>query len=215
MKKKIFLTIFSFFLISSVSFADDLVLTGNIESGWHYINDSIYTQDSTIIENGVSLDIIAQGTINLNPGFTAVPGSILSAKVSPDTDGDLILDIVEDRTCLNSNLSDSDGDGIPDGTEDANHNGILEIALGETSACDEDMDSDLMDDKWELDNGLDPYIDDASDDSDGDSLSNYIEYYFYTQGHTSDPNDINSTPPTGLYYIYDEQGRTKTIIKVK
>ncbi len=136
--------------------------------------------------------------------------------VSLDTDGDQIPDTVENNSlCLDSQLYDTDGDGLSDSEEDINRNGVFEMALGETNPCEPDTDGDGIDDKWELDHGLNPRLNDANEDLDEDGLSNYLEYYFDTNGHPSHPNDINSTPPTGSYYIYDEHGRRTKKIKVK
>ncbi len=210
------LQVFSFLAILtalfSPAFAQDLTLTGDLTSGWHYINGSITTQDTTVINTGVDLDLVAQTKVSFHEGFKVMPGGILKAAASPDSDGDLIMDIVEERSgCQNPLLSDTDGDGLADNQEDANRNGLHETALSETSACNEDTDGDKIDDKWELDNSLDPLADDAGEDPDGDRLTNYLEYYF----NGSDPQDGGSLPPKGTYYEYDDLGRVKKIVRIK
>ncbi len=210
--KKICLTILSCFFLTGLAYADDLTLTGDLTTGWHYINGSISTQGTTTVNAGVDLDLIAQTTISFNPGFQVMLGGTLRASSSPDTDGDLILDLVEERSgCQNPNLTDSDGDGLSDSEEDNNRNGIHELALNETSACNADTDGDKMSDGWEVNNSLNPLVDDADEDPDGDKLTNYIEYYF----NSSDPLDGDSLPPKGTFYEYDELGRVKKIIRIK
>ncbi|NPA75088.1 MAG: hypothetical protein GXO25_03275, partial [Euryarchaeota archaeon] len=93
--------------------------------------------------------------------------------LSNDTDGDGILDGMEDRNHNgmvdpyreSSPLSnDTDGDGIPDGVEDKNHNGVFDS--GESCAYDADTDDDGVAD------GAEP---DAFNDTDGDGLPNIID----------------------------------------
>ncbi len=194
----------------TAGYAQDIVLTGNMSSGWHYINGSISTQDATTVGAGVDLDLIAQTTIAFNPGFAVLLGGTLKAATSPDTDGDLLLDTVEQRSgCSNYQSEDTDGDGLSDSDEDVNHNGIIDAL--ETSPCNSDTDNDKMDDGWEVTYDLDPLVNDADDDPDDDKLTNYMEYYF----NASDPRDDSSLPPKGTYYEYDELGRIKKIIRIK
>lgn len=67
-----------------------------------------------------------------------------------DSDGDGIVDVVEDRAgaCTDSWDADTDNDGIADGDEDANHNGVVDA--GETDPCKADTDGDGMQDGTEL-----------------------------------------------------------------
>ena len=64
-----------------------------------------------------------------------------------DTDGDGLLNYLENRWCTDRFDADSDDDGIPDGIEDANHNGVVDE--GETDPCDADTDSDGIQDGTE------------------------------------------------------------------
>ena len=57
-----------------------------------------------------------------------------------DSDGDGLLDDLENTTCTEVNNDDTDGDGLLDGTEDANLNGLLD--MGETDPCNKDTDND-------------------------------------------------------------------------
>ncbi len=69
-----------------------------------------------------------------------------------DTDGDGIPDTIEEGsgTCLSSTDDDSDDDGILDGNEDLNRNGVWDEADGETNFCDADTDDDLILDGTEI-----------------------------------------------------------------
>ncbi len=98
-----------------------------------------------------------------------------------DSDGDGLLDSLEDSGCTDPNDADSDGDGISDGVEDANKNGVADT--GETDPCNPDTDSDSIPDGVEdadkngsADAGeTDPRDTDTDDDgiTDGDEDENF------------------------------------------
>ncbi|MCA9543649.1 MAG: hypothetical protein KC613_04645, partial [Myxococcales bacterium] len=131
-----------------------------------------------------------------------------------DADGDGIPDDVENAGCTNANVADTDMDGIDDGDEDTNGNGIHEPLLGETNPCDADTDDDGLDDGEELsrdeptnpndfdsDNDLIPdgaEVDNGTDpnnaDSDGDGLNDGREVGAdgVRDAGETDPNDPDS-----------------------
>jgi sugar lactone lactonase YvrE len=65
-----------------------------------------------------------------------------------DADGDGLEDGLEYRTCTEPDDADTDDDGIPDGKEDANHNG--KVDRDETHPCEADTDKDDIQDGTEL-----------------------------------------------------------------
>ncbi len=65
-----------------------------------------------------------------------------------DTDRDGLSDATENVGCTAANDADSDDDGILDGVEDANRNGVMD--LGETDPCYLDTDDDGIQDGTEL-----------------------------------------------------------------
>jgi hypothetical protein len=65
-----------------------------------------------------------------------------------DSDGDRLSDTLENAGCTDPNDADSDDDGITDGVEDANHNGV--VSPGETNPCKLDTDGDGIQDGTEL-----------------------------------------------------------------
>lgn len=67
--------------------------------------------------------------------------------VSGDCDGDGLPDSLENTTCTDPFDADTDDDGIQDGVEDANHNGIVDAA--ETDPCNIDTDGDGIQDGTE------------------------------------------------------------------
>jgi len=102
-------------------------------------------------------------------------GNRLSVITIPDTDHDGLTTILEETTCTDPNDADTDDDGIVDGAEDANHNGVVDP--GETDPCNADTDGDGMPDGWEIQYGLAPLDpNDANGDSDGDGITNLEEY---------------------------------------
>ena len=69
--------------------------------------------------------------------------------LSIDTDGDGLTDFLENNSpCLDPNGADTDDDGIMDGSEDANLNGVVDT--GETDPCNRDTDGDGIQDGTEL-----------------------------------------------------------------
>ncbi|MDX1480668.1 MAG: S8 family serine peptidase [Woeseiaceae bacterium] len=104
------------------------------------------------------------------------------ASLDPDADG---LDNLGEFTAGTRHLDpDTDGDGLGDGEEVYQHM---------TSPLLRDTDDDLLADKWEIDNGLDPLAPaDAELDSDGDLFDNVEEFYGGT-----DPRSGQSFPVAG------------------
>ncbi|MFK7935311.1 MAG: cadherin domain-containing protein [Saprospiraceae bacterium] len=82
-----------------------------------------------------------------------------SGYICKDTDGDNVPDYMDD---------DSDGDGIVDGAEDPNGNGIVDA--NETDPYDDDTDDDGLKDDEELVAGSDPTEEDTDGDGEDDSL---------------------------------------------
>ena len=143
-----------------------------------------------------------------------------------DSDGDRLPDSIENIWCTEPGNPDTDGDGILDGTEDANHNGIVDA--GETDPCDDDTDdddlsdgeedvnhngivdgqetdptspdtdNDGMPDGWEVNNTLNPLVDDAFDDSDLDRFCNLREFLSQT-----DPRNDQNIPPIMAHFEPD------------
>ncbi|MGH8007325.1 MAG: Ig-like domain-containing protein, partial [Candidatus Binatia bacterium] len=89
-----------------------------------------------------------------------------------DEDGDGLPNIVEQRLGLDPTKPDTDGDGIPDGSEDTDRDGVpnaVELTLG-TDSGDADTDNDGINDGEEVVPGADGYITNpllADTDSDG------------------------------------------------
>ena len=64
-----------------------------------------------------------------------------------DSDGDGLPDSIENGFCTDPNDADTDDDGISDGNEDKNHNGVWDT--NETDPCDIDTDGDGIQDGTE------------------------------------------------------------------
>ena len=149
-------------------------------------------------------------------------GTIDAGETDPnnaeDTDGDGLSDYIETSSCTNSNDADSDDDGIKDGIEDVNQNGLVDS--GETDPCLADSDGDGIQDGTELgytitDIGsytdLGEFIPDADpstttdptdSDSDDDGFNDGIEdtnFNGMTDSGETDPFDNYSVPkPTPI-----------------
>jgi hypothetical protein len=135
---------------------------------------------------------------------------------NPDTDGDGILDGVEagrtssvDPTCVfvgdadpktgtSATGTDSDADLLPDGLEDANHNG--KVDPGETDPMSSDSDGDGLPDSLEDKNRngkVDPgETDPRKKDSDGDTINDGVEVSI-TKTDPLKPDSDGDTCPDG------------------
>lgn len=96
--------------------------------------------------------------------LTATRSALIVVNSVNDRDGDGLPNTLEDTTCTDPDNPDSDGDGIFDGVEDANHNGVVDP--GETDPCV----SNIIDDDF-------------------DGVSNDAEI-----AAQSDPNNVDSSP---------------------
>lgn len=130
-----------------------------------------------------------------------------------DSDDDGLTNELENTMCTDPNDADTDDDGIIDGVEDANHDGVIDS--GETDPCNADSDGDDIQDGTELGYTLDdigpdtdigvfqPDIDPTSTtnpllaDTDGDGFNDGLEDLNHNgridEGET-DPNDEYSVP---------------------
>lgn len=101
-----------------------------------------------------------------------------------DTDGDAVPDETEGNTGTDPNNPDTDGDGLSDGFEDKDHDGVVDPAGGSNDGDDEAGDAN------------DPYVPAETDprvaDTDGDGIPDGVE-----TGMTSEDQDPGShTDPT-------------------
>jgi len=94
------------------------------------------------IEHTLSLDF------SDNFYVSAVYPVEINAGEPQDSDGDGLSNPLENSWCTDPHDADSDDDGILDGIEDANHNGVVDE--GETDPCNADTDGDGIQDGTEL-----------------------------------------------------------------
>ncbi len=107
--------------------------------------------------------------------------------VHVDSDGDGIDDDVEVIGGTDPNDADTDDDGLEDGEEDVDHDGVVDP--GETDPKDDDSDGDGLEDGIEVAIGTDPL--DADTDGGGKPDDNEV-----SEGTDPlDPNDDVPTPP--------------------
>jgi hypothetical protein len=74
-------------------------------------------------------------------------GSFNVTDLAEDMDGDGLTDLLEASICSFADDADSDDDGLADGVEDANRNGLVDA--GETDPCLADSDGDGLQDGFE------------------------------------------------------------------
>lgn len=112
---------------------------------WYIMNDGLTTRSV------ISLDISSDGSIL----YAATSGEGVFRRLfsSNDTDGDGLPDSLENTTCTDPNDADTDDDGVLDGWEDLNLNGVVDH--DETDPCNTDTDNDGIQDGTELGYTLD------------------------------------------------------------
>ncbi len=154
-------------------------------------------------------------------GWGEVNAKLAIDALETDSDGDNLIDILEEYYNTNPLIADSDGDTLLDGDEvyvhktdpnsqDSDNDNIPdneELNVYGTDPNDNDSDDDSMPDGWEVDNNLNPLANDSGLDPDGDGLTNFEEYTHGTDPHDTDTdndglsdgqelNPLNNTDPT-------------------
>lgn len=155
----------------------------------------------------------------LNAGAAIERDYAIAWRVEPDRDRDGVFDRHEPAACPAADDADSDDDGIADGVEDANRNGLVDAS--ETDPCAADTDGDGLLDGTELGVvsplespgegllGTDParFVGDTEPstttyplqaDSDGDGVADGVEDANRNgrlDAGESDPNDPAAQPP--------------------
>jgi fimbrial isopeptide formation D2 family protein len=84
---------------------------------------------------------------NDSTGLVSTPASTTFTIDTRESDGDGILDVIEVRNRTDPNDADTDDDGLMDGQEDINHDGIM--GPGETDPLQADSDGDGLSDGTE------------------------------------------------------------------
>ena len=113
-----------------------------------------------------------------------------------DNDNDGLNNDQEDAAGTGRDNPDSDADGLLDGEEVLTYN---------TNPLSIDTDIDDMDDKFEVDNNLNPLVNDSAEDPDGDNSSNLEEYQAGT-----DPNVANPAPSSDIIIDNGDTGTSFT-----
>ena len=136
-------------------------------------------------------------------------GATTTSHIKSDTDGDGLPDGFEDSNHngivdgaeTNPTLWDSDGDGLSDGMEDANHNGVVDGT--ETSPILMDTDDDNISDYLELHfTSTNPLINDVLVDTDNDGIPDQIEILLGR--NSTNPTDTNIDYDNDTLSDYDE-----------
>ena len=207
----------------------------NLTAGTYYLNTDVSCDgnnlpshyiDTNWTSDGGTLDCMAAETVTVTDGQTT--GDInFQLVLDVDSDGDGLYNSLENSSCTDTHDGDSDDDGIPDGLEDANHNG--QVDSGETDPCKVDTDGDGIQDGTELgltlasigpdtDQGVFiPDLDPAgttnplSRDTDGDGITDGQEdanHNGRVDAGETDPLDSHSNGKSSFYVIKGKNGTT-------
>lgn len=115
--------------------------------------------------------------------------TLITHNDTSDYDQDGLSDVIElaPGSVTLPNNPDMDFDGLLDGAE---------VNIYHTNPRSSDSDGDRINDKVEIDNGLNPLLNDVTLDLDGDGVSNGIEI-----ANTTRPNDASSFPALKTVYV--------------
>ncbi len=169
------------------------LLGQSINPGWNQElvkvewEDGLFTDDSKVL----FVEVIYITGNNCENYTLEIKGNVNGAGVL-DSDGDNIPDNLDP----DPNDPDSDNDGLSDGDEDLNHNGVFDP--GETNLLDADTDDDGLSDGEEATFGTNPLM----ADSDSDGLNDGLELGRNTpiNSGTSDGNYTNYAGTAGGWY---------------
>ena len=143
------------------------------QSGETFNNDSVKIY--TVID---SLNNVMEVDESNNIHFQLMP--IAESLIDSDSDG--LLDDLEKNTCTDPDNPDTDQDGIIDGAEDTDHDGLHDE--GETDPCKADTDGDGINDGIDIfpnintewsDNDKDGIGDNSDEDDDNDGMPDIWE----------------------------------------
>ena len=149
-----------------------LIIALVVFGGWLYLGQTVFAAGliihsgaelrlnaSTLDMNCLGITIESEGLLDLGSGAVEecwdltisgtgqlIGGTTFFQYCDDDSDG--LPDSLEEDMCTNSLDDDYDDDGIIDGAEDANHNGVVDS--GETSPCLADTDGDGLQDGTEM-----------------------------------------------------------------
>jgi YD repeat-containing protein len=184
--------------------------------------------DTYLYDNHNRLYRVNDGLVTMQFEYDDAGNRISISSTVGDYGFDGVLDVVENAGCTDYMDGDSDDDGISDGVEDLNHNGVVDS--GETDPCNIDSDNDGIQDGTELGyvsgDSLDtadkfqPDLDPTtttnplSADSDNDWISDGAEdanYNGRVDSGESDPldQDITDTDNDGLFDALENQTCTE------
>ncbi len=103
---------------------------------------------STVLTGGADPGDLGDDMVISTGGGRVDLGGALFSDRALDSDRDGLADVLEASACPSPTDADSDDDGLSDGAEDANGNGVVDP--GETDPCDPDTDGDGVQDGTEL-----------------------------------------------------------------
>jgi len=210
--------------------------TDPLDAAWDQDDDDLISiQEFTWKTDPNKADTDGDG---IPDGFEARYPNILhplkSYDAAVDFDGDALTNLQEYQYHTEPGNRDTDGDGLPDGWEvqygfnplsppnlplsakdgvsDSDFDGLT--AMDEynrgTNPLDNDTDSDLMSDGWEVSNTLNPLVYDSHLDPDSDGRNNLVEYQQGTNPRvreyviTVTVGSNGSVTPSSTWVIYGE-----------
>lgn len=170
-------------------------------------------QEPILGSNPILADTDGDGLLDgneINPTIDS-DGDGIKNILDPDSDNDGLPDGVEVALGLNPLLMDSNGNGIPDGSEDDDRDGLpnIEEISEHTDPTNPDTDGDKLLDGEEVIAGADGFITDPlRADTDGDGMPDGYESRFRVNRINTNEPGLNPTNPNDAGLDPDGDGLT-------
>ena len=188
-------------VLSSQAMADDVILTGDLQTGTYISTANIDTQGTCTVPATEDVTLSAYFEIRLKPGFSVAPGGKFKAGIADDDGVSNQCEMTYFGTLDHGPNDDPDGDLVNNFQE-------CMIIGSNPNSYNLDNDGDGLLDWWELSYFADLTVSSPNVDSDGDGVLDSVEFTL-----KSDPS-VNDLPGPGIHYEYDELGRIKKIWRI-
>ncbi|MBK5114905.1 MAG: DUF2341 domain-containing protein, partial [Candidatus Heimdallarchaeota archaeon] len=147
-------------------------------TGYVHTNPTLYDTDGDLYNDWVEI------------ANDADPNDALSVPNNIDSDGDGLLDLEEFALGTDPFDSDTDGDGVGDGSEVNTYN---------TNPLDDDTDDDFVSDYLEI---FTHHTNPLNPDTDSDNLNDYMELYVYKTNPSAPDSDYDGLDDFDEVIIY-------------
>ena len=201
LKSDLFVLFCLLFFMPNGALADDVSLTGDLQTGTYTSTANLLTDGTCTVPAGQDVTFSAYFEVRLKPGFSVAAGGKFKAGIADDDGLSNLCEMTYFGNLDQGPNDDPDGDLVSNFQECA-------IIGSNPNSYDMDNDDDGLADWWELSYFADLTASSPNVDSDGDGVTDSVEFTI-----KSDPS-VNDLPGPGIHYEYDDMGRIKKIWRI-